>query len=298
MRVVFIGCVEFSYATLETVASVDEAEIVGVATKKASDFHSDFKSLGPLARDVDVPCHLARDNDQEALEGWLRDCSPDVVYCFGWPYLLKRPVLEVAELGVVGYHPTELPENRGRHPIIWTLVLGLDRTASTFFFMDEGADSGDILSQEPVSVRPEDDARSLYDRLLETARTQIPAFTRQLASGNYTRRPQDDTRANYWRKRSSEDGEIDWRMSASSVHDLVRALARPYPGAHCVRDGQEIKIWKVEPVREGPRIAENLEPGKILGVKGERLLVKCGEGAVRIVEHEFESLPSEGDYLL
>jgi methionyl-tRNA formyltransferase len=85
-------------------------------------------------------------------------------------------------LGVVGFHPAALPENRGRHPLIWALVLGLEETASTFFFMDEGADSGDLLSQRRISIEPADDAGSLYARITEVAMCQIREFVPLLES--------------------------------------------------------------------------------------------------------------------
>ena len=85
-------------------------------------------------------------------------------------------MLTLPSLGLVGYHPALLPQNRGRHPIIWALALGLEETGSTFFFMDEGADTGDILSQRRVPITPEDDAGTLYDKLTTTALDQINAF--------------------------------------------------------------------------------------------------------------------------
>ena len=87
-------------------------------------------------------------------------------------------------MGIVGYHPAALPSNRGRHPLIWALVLGLTETASTFFFMDEGADSGDILDQRPVSILPSDDAKSLYERISQVAISQIRDFVPRLTEKN------------------------------------------------------------------------------------------------------------------
>ena len=129
-------------------------------------------------------------------------------------------------LGVVGYHPAALPANRGRHPLIWALVLGLEKTASTFFFMDEGVDSGDILSQRSITITWDDDARTLYCRVTATALDQIGEFVSALISGNYLRTSQDKSKVSYWRKRESNDGKIDWRMSAKSIHNLVCGLTR------------------------------------------------------------------------
>jgi methionyl-tRNA formyltransferase len=178
--------------------------------------------------------------------------------------------------------------------VIWALALGLTRTASTFFFMDEGADSGDILSQVEVEIEDSDDAGTLYRKLNDLALRQICDFTPKLAQGTFERIPQDNSRANTWRKRNAQDGQIDWRMSSSSIRNLVRALARPYPGAHCVWQGQDVKIWKVERVEWNQ---PNLEPGKVLSSGADGIVVKSGDGAIRIVTHEFSQLPQEGSYL-
>jgi methionyl-tRNA formyltransferase len=273
-----------------------DADVVGVVTRAASPFNADFHSLEPLAREHSVPCLLAEGNEQADLGAWLREHHPEVVYCCGWSYLLNPEILAIPELGVVGYHPAALPKNRGRHPIIWALALGLDTTASTFFFMDEGADSGDILSQEPVVIREADDARTLYDRLVDVAGQQIDTFTSALADGTYTRAPQDHNKANYWRKRAKSDGRIDWRMSSRSVHNLVRALARPYPGAHFELGDEEVVVWRSERVDEAfPQ--PNREPGKVLAVDEGSFVVKCGEGAVRVVEWTPGINPETDTYL-
>ena len=82
-------------------------------------------------------------------------------------------ILSKSPIGVIGFHPAALPANRGRHPIIWSLALGLKSTASTFFFMDKNVDSGDILSQASIKISDSDDARSLYDKVTKTALSQI-----------------------------------------------------------------------------------------------------------------------------
>lgn len=293
MRIVFIGTVEFSRESLSRCLNL-EANVVGVVTRQSSTFNTDFADLEPLANKYDIPLLFATDvNTQESLD-WIRNKNPDVIFCFGWSSLLKTEILSIPPLGVVGFHPAALPRNRGRHPLVWALALGLKRTASTFFFMDDSADSGDILSQESVPIDYEDDARSLYDKVTAIALTQIDTFLPRLAAGNAPRVQQDHKLSNSWRKRGRDDGCLDFRMSSRAVYNLVRALARPYPGAHLRHGEQEIRVWKA---REVPCELKNLEPGKVLVADREGVLVKCGEGAIQLTEHEFSQLPKPGDYL-
>lgn len=146
MRIIFIGTVEFSLRALEKLINI-KADVVGVCTKKVSNFNSDFADLSKLCESNSVPYIYVDDINSKETRNWIQNLEPDIVFCFGWSSLIKKELLKVAPMGVIGYHPTALPQNRGRHPLIWAIVLGLEKSASTFFFMKEGADDGDILSQ-------------------------------------------------------------------------------------------------------------------------------------------------------
>ena len=145
LRTAFIECVEFSRVLLEKIYSLPGAEIVGIVTRRESKYNSDFCSLEGFANVNEIPCFVSGIAPTESLAPWLRVLQADFIFCFGWSQLLDVEVLSASKHGVIGYHPAPLPKGRGRHPIIWSLVLGLEETASTFFFIDEGADSGDIF---------------------------------------------------------------------------------------------------------------------------------------------------------
>jgi len=296
LRAIFVGTVEFSKFTLEKILSLSEyISVEGVITKKESKFNADFVDLTPVCKKFSIPVKYVQNiNDPENVE-WIKKKEPDVIFVFGWSQIIKKNILEIPKIGVIGFHPAKLPQNRGRHPIIWALALGLEETASTFFFMDEGADSGDILSQKIIKITYEDTARTLYDKVIQTALTQIEEFIPELADGRYKRVPQDHTKANYWRKRSEKDGEIDFRMSSRAIYNLVRALTKPYVGAHFVYKNQKVKVWKA---KEEMVNLPNIEPGKILKVEGTKILVKCYDNAIWLEEHELKQMPKEGEYLI
>lgn len=296
LRIALVGCVDSSRVALHALLSLAPAcRVVGLVTRRASTFNSDFADLRPAAHAAGVPVLFVEDaRGDEAQADWLAARSPDLVFCVGWSRLLGPRLLALPRLGVVGFHPAALPANRGRHPIVWALALGLDRTASSFFLMDEGADSGPLLSQAPIPIGPDDDAATLYARILAAMPGQIADIVQGLSAGTLVPRPQDAAAANYWRKRGADDGRIDWRMEAGAIRNLVRALARPYPGAHFVAEGRDVKLWRCA---VAPSSAANLEPGKVLAVEGRELVVKCGRDALRLQEHELDALPAPGDYL-
>ncbi len=294
MRIAFIGCVEFSYAALERLLSIPEAQVVAIITRDKSDFNADFRSLRSLAEDNRIPCFLYSEGADASMLKWLSEFELDVGYCFGWSTILSGAMLSLPRRGMVGFHPAELPMNRGRHPLIWALALGLSETASTFFFMTKEPDAGPIVSQVKLPINEVDDARSLYARVTDTALKQIGEFTRGLSDGTLVAIPQDSTRANSWRRRTALDGRIDWRMSGQSIRNLVRALTVPYPGATFLRDGVDVVVRKVALAGAAP---DNLEPGKVLSTQGNTFTVRVGDGALQIVDHGLAELPPVGSYL-
>lgn len=294
MRVLFVGTVEFSKIALQKLIDM-KVDIIAVATKKSSTFNADFADLTPLCVKHGITYRFIDDINANDTVEWVRGIAPDIIFCFGWSYLIKTELLKIPKEGIIGYHPAAVPKNRGRHPLIWALVLGLSESASTFFFMDEGADSGDILSQEIFEIKYEDDARSLKDKVHAIGLKQIEAFVPKLANKTYQRLPQNHNAANTWRKRTKKDGEIDFRMSSRAIYYLVRALTKPYIGAHVFFKGHEIKIWEA---KEVPVYMANIEYGKILGVKDNKILVKCFDGGILLINHEFKEMPKIGEYLL
>ena len=293
MKIIFIGTVEFSYKALKKLIELN-AEIVGVCTKKKSDFNSDFKDLTPLCKKADIPFKYVDDINSNENIDWIRSLSPDIIFCFGWSNLIKKDLLNLPKMGVVGYHPALLPKNRGRHPLIWALALGLNDSGSTFFFMTEGADDGDILSQEKVKILYEDNAKSLYDKVSNIALRQIEDFLPKLQNNSFKTIKQNNDLANVWRKRGKVDGKIDFRMTSRAIYNLVRALTKPYVGAHVEYNEQDISIWRVEEVEFDQN---NIEFGKVLENDGKSIVVKTYDNAIKIIDHGFKELPKVGEYL-
>ena len=132
MNIVFIGAVKFSEMALQKIHSLN-VNISGICTLKESSFNSDFCDLSLFADQHNIPYLYVEDINSPATISWIKQKEPDFIFCFGFSRLLKKEILELPVHGVLGYHPAELPFNRGRHPLIWALVLGLKKTGSTFF---------------------------------------------------------------------------------------------------------------------------------------------------------------------
>ncbi len=298
MRVGLIGCVTSSKVALLRLMEHMSVEVVAVITKESSLFNNDFEDLSQICNKNAIPCHLEKIKERSKSLAFMKSHTPDVIYCIGWSSLLNDDFLSICKDGVIGFHPAELPSNRGRHPIIWSLSLGLASTASTFFIMEEEADTGPIINQKKILISNDDNATTLYKKILDKMEIQLDEITAKFLKGNIVKVEQDNSKSNNWRKRSMKDGEIDWRMTAIDIHNLIRALSKPYPGAHYNLDDKFISVFKSKVATE--RYKCNIEPGKVLDIDGkeEKILVKCsGNSAIWVYNEKNLIQIKIGDYL-
>ena len=283
MRILFVGCVESSYILLQSLLE-HKKEIVGVITKKEAGLNADYKDLSVLCLNYGIDYkYISNINDEEVIR-YVREKNADIIYCFGWSQIIKKELLEITPMGVIGFHPAALPNNRGRHPIIWALALGLNETASTFFKMDEGADTGDIVSQVKIPICESDYAADLYENIMCAAKKQVLEFTENLENGSCRTISQKKQEGNTWRKRGHRDGIIDWRMGSYAIYNLIRALSHPYIGAEFEYKEKYYKVWKSEIVKSDGKY-QNIEPGRIIKkVSDHEFYVKSYDDIRHILE--------------
>lgn len=257
--------------------------MVGILTKApgAATMHSDFADLSPVVGTRGIPVHHIRNiNDAESLR-LLKGMAPDLLFVFGWSQIIGEEVRAIPRGGVIGAHPALLPRNRGRHPIVWALVEGLRSTGLTFFYIDSGVDSGDIIWQGECDIADEDDAGALYRKIESLAVSGIREFLPHLLQGTAKRRPQDHSQATYWRKRTHADGEINWHAPTAVTVNLIRGLARPYVGAHTTDGDTVFRIWRAQ---ESTRCRPEVPPGTVTEVDAAGVDVRTGDGVVTLVE--------------
>lgn len=294
MRLLLIGCVKSSEVFLQKLINMN-ADIVGVVTKAEAGFNSDFVDLGDICRKQDIDYRYTKDINDEETKNYMKSKAADLFLCLGWSRILDTEVLRIPRLGCIGFHPAKLPYNRGRHPLIWALALGLEETASTLFLMDATADTGQVISQERIAIEYQDDAARLYDKVMAVAVNQLEEVLNAFEDNTVNLKSYLPSEGNVWRKRGKADGKIDWRMSSRSIYNLVRALTKPYVGAHFVYQEKEYKIWKVREVfKEG---YENIEPGKVIKVtEDHHIVVKVADNLIEIVDGDNVDI-EVGEYL-
>ncbi|MCG7536333.1 formyltransferase family protein [Pseudoalteromonas sp. OOF1S-7] len=188
-------------------------------------------------------------NNQDCID-LIKKMEIDWLFIIGWSQIANEALLDAPKKGVLGIHPTLLPVGRGRAPIPWSIIKGLDKTGVTLFKLDTGVDTGDILAQLEIALTDETTATWLYEQVDQAHVTLIERSFSSIASGNIELRVQDESQATVWEGRKPEDGEIDLNGRREDAYRLVRGVTRPYPGAYFYEDGQKVIVWQARPVSE------------------------------------------------
>jgi methionyl-tRNA formyltransferase len=254
-----------------------------------------WRSPAELARSRGIEVATPADLSAPAERARLAAAAPDFLFSFYYRSMIGAEVLAIPGRGALNLHGSLLPRYRGRAPINWVLVQGETTTGVTLHYMDEKPDHGDIVDQEPVPIAFEDTARTLFDKAAAAARVLLTRALPRLADGTAARRPQAHAEASYFGRRTPADGRIDWSWPAVRVHNLIRAVSRPFPGAFTEAGGRRLLVWSARPAardasrsaREGPRA----EPGAVLRGDPAGVLVACGEGALLVLEARLDPGP-------
>jgi methionyl-tRNA formyltransferase len=285
LRIVVVGAIDFTQYCVEAMVRIG-TNIVGIVTVAAEQAvqHADYVNLVPVGRSHNIPVQQVADINAPCAVAALRALRPDVIFVLGWSRLIAPEVLRIPRLGCIGSHPTLLPANRGRHPLIWALVDGLERSGLTLMYLTTEADAGDIVWQQAFPITMQDDASSLYAMIKRLVSLAIKEVLSQLAAGTLVGRPQDHTRATYWRKRTEADGEIHWADTSQRIYNLVRALTHPYVGAHAFHGKARVTIWKSAlPHDELPMAARQCLVGSVFRVDDHTADVRTGDGYIRLL---------------
>jgi methionyl-tRNA formyltransferase len=182
-----------------------------------------------------------------------RRAAPDFLFSFYYRYMLKAPWLDVASRGSLNMHGSLLPKYRGRAPVHWAILKGETETGASLHYMLEKPDAGALVDQQSLPIAENDTALDVSLRLAEAAQQVLHRSLPKLIAGTAQALPLDLACGSYFGRRRPEDGRIDWRLGARAVHDLVRAVAPPFPGAFTEVNGCRLAVLETrldgEPTR-------------------------------------------------
>ncbi|WP_144154790.1 methionyl-tRNA formyltransferase [Paraburkholderia sp. BCC1885] len=291
LRVIFAGTPEFAAAAL---AAVHEAgfPVPLVLTQPDRPAGRGMKlQASPVKRyaeehglAVAQPPSLRRNGKYPAEAGaaldLLRATPHDVMVVAAYGLLLPQEVLDIPPRGCINIHASLLPRWRGAAPIHRAIEAGDVETGITLMQMDVGLDTGAMISEARTPIHDDDTTATLHDRLAELgARLIVEALIELERSGKLAARPQPAEGFTYAEKIGKHEAALDWRRPAAVLARQVRAFD-PFPGSVATLDGTALKIWSAAPVEA----AGKAEPGTILDVSPDGVVVACGEGALRLTQ--------------
>jgi len=245
MKIAFCTCVQLGKSCIETViSSGGRFDLFLTLHDHLSKNKSGRIFLDEIAANSQVPLYKIKHiNDPDVAEV-LNEYSIDWLFIIGWSQIASIDLLNIPKKGVIGAHPTLLPVGRGRASVPWAILKGLNKTGVTFFKMDIGVDTGDILDQVEILIDPFETASTLYQKINLAHSDLIKTIWPKLLLDRITLVKQNESLATYWEGRSPSDGELFVSMTLFEVEKIVRATTRPYPGAFLMIGlNKKLIIW-------------------------------------------------------
>jgi len=193
-----------------------------------------------LANELGVEWRIQNRNntpDEQLLFRELEQFSPDIVLSRSYGLRIPRLILDLPLVGAINIHGGLLPEWRGANILNWVLIEGATETGVTAHWMTEGFDEGPIIARRTLSIDFYDTARTLSHKLRQLSNDILSSLLKDLEMGVVLpSEPQHDGQAKYYKRRTPEDGQIDWKKSNREIYNLIRALVTPWPGAYTVTE--------------------------------------------------------------
>jgi methionyl-tRNA formyltransferase len=203
-----------------------------------------FDSVAELAARYAIPTVTPDDPNTPEFVARVAALAPDFLFSFYYKLMLKAPLLQIPRRGAYNMHGSLLPQYRGRVPVNWAIIHGERETGATLHSMTEKPDAGAIVAQQAVPILRDDTAGEVMRKVTCAAEITLHRALPALIAGTASAIPQDLTQGGYFGGRRAEQGRIDWSQSASAIHDLIRAVAPPYPGAFTEVAGKPLRILR------------------------------------------------------
>lgn len=197
--------------------------------------------------------------------------KPDFVFSFYYRRVLPAAVLAIPRQGALNMHGSLLPRYRGRAPVNWAIVHGETETGASLHYMVEKPDAGNLVDQAAVPIGPDDTAVEVAARVADAAVMVLRRSLPGLIAGTAPSVPLELARGSYFGGRRPADGAFQWTWAAARIHNLVRAVAPPFPGAFATVAGHELRVHRTVRRNEGaagpPRLS--CEDGRVIAVCGD-----------------------------
>jgi methionyl-tRNA formyltransferase len=232
----------------------------------------------------------ARHIGSPSLAQFWKTYHPDLLIAVSWRYYVPPTVFRRAKTAVV-FHDSMLPKYRGFSPTVWAMINGEDHTGVTLFHMAQEIDAGDIIDQLPIPIAEVDTISDVMERVTNGYVELLSRNIHAVLSNTARRVAQNPSECSYTCKWLPGDGEIVWSQSSGKIHNLIRAIGSPYPGAFTTLDGRRLIIWSAERVPNAVQYVSRV-PGRVVEILPNRgSVVLTGDGQLLVTRVQWENEP-------
>lgn len=289
MRIVFMGTPDFSVPCLEKLIE-EKYDVVGVVTQPDRPKGRKREMTPPpvkvAAQKHGIPVFQPEKiKDADAVSRVLA-WEPDLIVTAAYGQIIPSTILDAPRYGCINVHASLLPKYRGGAPIHRAIIEGEAETGITIMYMVEKLDAGDILTQEKVRIEETDTVGTLHDKLSRVGADLLIRTIPPLVRGELTPVPQNEEESTFAPNIRREDEKINWSRSATEIYNQIRGL-NPWPVAFTSWQGKVLKVWAAKPTPSD--FLTNLsvtasEPGEVLTVSEQGIIVNTGDGAITLTE--------------
>jgi len=288
MKLVFMGTPDFAATILEGLIASSH-EILAVVTqpdkKKGRGHELSCSPVKELAVRNSLKIYQPVKVKEQQFLDIMNELKPDAIVVAAFGQILPKALLDIPRFGCINVHASLLPKYRGAAPIQYAILDGEKETGITIMHMDEGLDTGDIILQESLTIEPDETGGSLFDKMAKLGASLILKALEQIENGTATRTKQDNEKASYVKMITKEMGKLDFSYPAVKLERMIRGL-NPWPSAYTFIDGKTLKIWSADVEEDDKNI--NAQPGEIVEVRKDAIVVKTGMGKLVIKELQLE----------
>lgn len=281
LRIIFAGTPDFAATHLSALLN-SHHQVVAVYTQPDKPAGRGNKltasAVKKIAQDHNIALYQPKSLRKAEAQAELASIDADVMVVVAYGLILPKAVLGTPRLGCINVHGSLLPKWRGAAPIQRAIWAGDDETGVTIMQMDEGLDTGNMLSIARVKIEPTQTSADLYHKLAELGPPTLISCLDDIAQAKITPQKQDDSLATYAHKLTKEEAGIDWSMSAVAIERCIRAF-NPWPVCYfalTIPTGEtiDIKVWQAHVDNAAP----NAAPGTILFADKRAIGVATGDG--------------------
>lgn len=280
MKIGYFADGPWAHKALDRILDDSRLEVVFIVAR----YDTADPVLRRYAEAIGIPFYLHPDvNSLDFIQSIERH-QPDLLVSMSFNQILKKQIITAAPLGFINCHAGALPFYRGRNILNWALINGEEQFGVTVHYVDEGIDTGDIILQRFAPITSNDDYGTLLTKAIDLCAELLPEALVLIAEGKASRIRQDSIHpvGFYCSQRRDGDEWIDWSLPSMRIHNLIRGISRPGPGARSIWNGTTVAILKSALIDAAPNYIDR--PGTIVGRDENGVTVKTGDSTIRLLQ--------------